>query len=78
MAGTSGIQKSGAYVWFDAEFTSLELDQARLLQVAAILTDTDLRRITAPEEDINLFIRLDENEPVSPWVAENLPELVGN
>ena len=70
-------KKSSAYIWFDAEFTSLELDQARLLQVAVIITDTSLRRIAPPEADLNLCIRLEEGEEVSPWVAENLPELVG-
>jgi len=69
-------KKTSAYVWFDAEFTSLELDQAHLLQVAVILTDTDLRRIHPAEADLNLCIRLEDGEPVSPWVAENLPDLV--
>jgi len=69
-------KKSSAYIWFDAEFTSLELDQARLLQVAVIITDTDLKRIAPPEADLNLCIRLEEGEGVSPWVAENLPALV--
>ena len=68
--------KTSAYVWFDAEFTSLELDQARLLQVAVIITDTDLNRIAPPEADLNLCIRLEEGEQVSDWVAENLPGLV--
>ncbi|RKX45675.1 MAG: hypothetical protein DRP64_04345 [Verrucomicrobia bacterium] len=70
------LKKSKAYIWFDAEFTSLELDQARLLQVAVIVTDTNLRRIAPPEADLNLCIRLEEREVVSPWVAENLPVLV--
>ena len=69
-------KKSSAYVWFDAEFTSLELDQARLLQVAVIITDTDLRRLAPEEADLNLCIRLGEGEGVSEWVAENLPVLV--
>lgn len=69
-------QKTSAYVWFDAEFTSLELDQARLLQVAVILTDPQLQRIAPATEDLNLCIRLEDGEAVSPWVAENLPELV--
>jgi len=71
-----GLEKTSAYVWFDAEFTSLDLDNARLLQVAAIITDTDLHRIAPPEADLNLCIRLEEGEPVSPWVAENLSSLV--
>lgn len=70
------IKKTSAYVWFDAEFTSLDLDNARLLQVAAIVTDTDLNRIAPPEADLNLCIRLEEGEQVSAWVAENLSGLV--
>jgi oligoribonuclease len=69
-------KKTSAYVWFDAEFTSLDLDHARLLQVAAIVTDTNLDRIAPPEADLNLCICLEEGEAVSPWVAENLPGLV--
>ena len=70
------LKKTSAYIWFDAEFTSLELDQARLLQVAVIITDTQLKRIAPPATDLNLCIRLEEGEAVSPWVAENLPALV--
>jgi len=69
-------RKTAAYVWFDAEFTSLELDRARLLQVAAIVTDTELNRIAPPQSDLNLCIRLEPDEQVSPWVAENLAGLV--
>lgn len=69
-------KSSTAYVWFDTEFTSLELDEAQLLQVAVMLTDKDLRRITPPGEDINLYIRLPEDAALSPWVEKNLPELV--
>ncbi|MEN7972392.1 MAG: exonuclease domain-containing protein [Verrucomicrobiota bacterium] len=69
-------KKSSAYVWFDAEFTSLELDQARLLQVAVIVTDTNLNRVAPVEDDLNLCIKLEEGESVSPWVAENLSALV--
>jgi oligoribonuclease len=67
---------STAYVWFDTEFTSLELDEAQLLQVAVMLTDKDLKRITPPEEDLNFHIRLSDAVPLSPWVEKNLPELV--
>ena len=69
-------KKTSAYVWFDAEFTSLDLEQARLLQVAAIVTDTNLNRVAPPEADLDLCIRLEEGESVSPWVAENLPGLI--
>jgi oligoribonuclease len=67
---------STAYVWFDTEFTSLELDEAQLLQVAVMLTDKNLKRITPPEEDLNFYIRLSDTVPLSPWVEKNLPELV--
>jgi oligoribonuclease len=67
---------STAYVWFDTEFTSLELDEAQLLQVAVMLTDKNLKRITPPEEDLCFHIRLSDTVPLSPWVAKNLPELV--
>jgi oligoribonuclease len=67
---------STAYVWFDTEFTSLELDEAQLLQVAVMLTDKNLKRITPPEEDLNFYIRLSDAVPLSPWVEKNLPDLV--
>lgn len=70
------LKKTSAYVWFDAEFTSLELDQAGLLQVAVIITDANLRRIAPPEADLNLCIKLEEGDEVSPWVVENLSGLV--
>lgn len=70
------IKKTSAYVWFDAEFTSLELDQARLLQVAVIVTDHQLNRIHPEEADLNLCIKLADGEPVSDWVEENLSGLV--
>ena len=62
---------STAYVWFDTEFTSLDLDEAQLLQVSVMLTDKDLKRLTPPEEDINIYIRLPENVKVSPWVEKH-------
>ncbi len=68
--------KTSAYVWFDAEFTSLNLEEARLLQVAVIVTDTELNRIAPAKADLNLCIRLEEGGQVSPWVAENLAGLV--
>lgn len=36
------------YCWFDTEFTSLDLDGARLLQVSLVVTDTSLRPIVPP------------------------------
>jgi oligoribonuclease len=70
------LKKTSGYVWFDAEFTSLNLDQARLLQVAVIVTDHHLNRLHPEGADLNLCIRLGEGEEVSPWVAENLSGLL--
>ncbi len=67
---------STAYVWFDTEFTSLELDEAHLLQVSVMLTDNRLKRITPPEEDLNFHIRLPEDAVLSPWVQKNIPDLI--
>ncbi|MDF7823773.1 exonuclease domain-containing protein [Pontiellaceae bacterium B12227] len=69
-------KKTSAYVWFDAEFTSLELEAARLLQVAVIITDTDLNRMHPESADLNLCIKLEEGEQVSEWVEEHLSGLV--
>ncbi len=70
------LKKTSAYVWFDAEFTSLELETARLLQVAVIITDTELNRLHPESDDLNLCIKLDEGERVSAWVEEHLSGLV--
>jgi oligoribonuclease len=70
------VKKTSAYVWFDAEFTSLDLDAASLLQVAVIITDNALNRLHPASADLNLCIRLEDGEEVSPWVAENLAALV--
>ncbi len=66
----------GYYIWFDTEYTGLELESARLLQVAAMVTDASLRRVLPQEQDVILPIRLAAGEKLSPWVENNLPELV--
>jgi len=70
------VKKTSAYIWFDAEFTSLDLENARLLQVAVIITDTNLNRLHPESADLNLCIKLEEGEQVSEWVEENLSALV--
>jgi len=67
---------SSAYIWLDTEFTSLEFEQAALLQISIVLTDTSLQRLAEPASDLNLCIRLEPGTQVSPWVRENLPELI--
>src|SRR5512137_2952605 len=66
----------GLYVWFDTEFTSLDLEKAWLLQVAALITDSSLKRVLPPEKDLSLNIRLAPGMEVSEWVEENLPDLL--
>jgi len=67
---------SDIYLWFDTEFTTLEFEEARLLQVALIATDAQLARIMPPEKDIDIIVKLDDDAEISPWVAENLPDLI--
>ena len=68
--------RSTAYVWFDTEYSDLDFDRARLLQVAAILTDADLQRLHPPEQDVKLYVRLPDDAPVSPWVEDNLKDVL--
>lgn len=65
-----------AYLWFDTEFTSLDFDSARLLQVSMLATDPQCKRLAPPERDLNLIIKLPDEAKVSPWVEENLGSLV--
>lgn len=65
-----------AYLWFDTEFTGLDSDKAHLLQVAMVITDTRLRRLTSPSRDVCLCVKLDPAAPVSAWVTENLADLL--
>ncbi|HMO50344.1 MAG TPA: exonuclease domain-containing protein [Kiritimatiellia bacterium] len=67
---------STAYLWFDTEYSTLELGKARLLQVALVITDASLRRVGGPESDINLYLRIDDEVKVSPWIMETMPDLV--
>lgn len=67
---------SSYLVWFDTEYTNLDLGRARLLQVAMMITDGDLRRVGPPERDVCLAIRLPPSARLSPWVEENLKPLV--
>jgi oligoribonuclease len=73
---TEERSRTPAYLWFDSEYTSLEPGQARLLQVALLITDPALRRLTAPARDVNLYIRLAPDAPVSAWVAANLADVL--
>lgn len=68
--------RSTAYVWFDTEYSDLDFERAQLLQVAAIVTDADLQRLHPPDQDLKLYVRLPAQTPVSPWVEENLKDVL--
>ena len=65
--------KNSYYLWFDTEYTVLDLDTASLLQVALIATDAKLERLRPAKEDVNLYIKLEPGVTVQPWVEQNLP-----
>ena len=64
------------YLWFDTEFTSLDMDSAALLQVSLVVTDTELQRITSPEEDLNLYVKVDPDTILSSFVEEHLEHVL--
>lgn len=63
-------------VWFDTEYTTLELEQACLLQVAMVVTDSQGCRIAPPAEDLVIAVKLTPDTPVSDFVATECPALV--
>jgi oligoribonuclease len=71
-------QLNGArtYLWFDTEFSTLELEDARLLQAALVPTDTQFRRVLPASEDRRWIVQLPAGATCSPWVEEHLPDLV--
>jgi oligoribonuclease len=68
--------RSTAYVWFDTEYSTLDLESAVLLQVACVVTDADLNRLFPVEQDVRFHVRLPDGVRVSPWIEENMPELL--
>jgi oligoribonuclease len=70
---------SGPYlVWFDTEYTSLELEQAQLVQVAMVVTDFSGRRIALPAQDLVTPVRLPAGAAVSEFLAKECPALVNS
>ncbi|MBI4766113.1 MAG: hypothetical protein HY787_16195 [Deltaproteobacteria bacterium] len=70
------IRSDQFYVWFDTEYSTLELETALLLQVAALITDSSLKRVLPSGQDVRLTIRVPAGETLSPWVEQHLPDLV--
>lgn len=63
-------------VWFDTEYTSLEPEEARLVQVAMVVTDMAGRRIGTREQDLVTAVRLEPGAAVSEFLARECPDLV--
>ena len=64
------------YLWFDLEFSTLDLDRAQVLQAAVLATGPDLRPLAAPESDFVCCVRIADETALSPWVLEHLSDLV--
>ncbi|MDP6384849.1 MAG: hypothetical protein QGI93_01515, partial [Planctomycetota bacterium] len=75
------------YCWFDTEFTSLELDSASLLQVALVVTGTDLVPIVPGDcpdlpdsirrrNGISVYLQPPNGWEPGAFIAENMPEVV--
>ena len=67
---------SNVYLWFDTEYTSLELNSAQLLQVALVVTDADLNRIAPADRDLDCVVRIKDDEHLGSWVEEHLSGLL--
>jgi oligoribonuclease (3'-5' exoribonuclease) len=70
------IEDPRFYLWFDTEFSTLDVERAWPLQVALMVTDTRLRRVCPPQEDVRAVIRLPRGAPLSPWVRRHLSDLL--
>jgi oligoribonuclease len=68
--------QSSYLVWFDTEYTSLDLEQAHLIQVAMVMTDMQGQRIAPPDQDLVTAVRLPAGSSVSDFVAKECPDLV--
>jgi len=78
MDNTTFSAKTGDqyFIWFDTEYSSLKLEEAHLLQVAALITDRSLQRVIPSQRDVRMAIHLPPDATVSSWVEENIPDLI--
>lgn len=65
-----------AFFWFDMEFTDLDPDKARILQVAIWATDVHCNPVQPDDQGLNLCVQLASDATVSDWVEANLPTLL--
>ncbi len=49
---TTGARPRYLYCWFDTEYTTLELERAKLLDVALVVTDDELRPVRGTSKDV--------------------------
>jgi len=63
-------------VWFDTEYTALELETAQLVQVAMVVTDFYGQRIAPTAQDFVTPVHLPTDAPVSDFLARECPALV--
>jgi oligoribonuclease len=64
------------YFWFDLEFSDLQVENACVLQVAALVTDANLQPMLVGDKGVDLAVRLPAGATVSDWVAEHLQGLL--
>jgi oligoribonuclease len=74
------------YCWFDTEYTTLELERARLLEVALIVTDDDLLPIAGTSKEVppellkrdgfSAFLTPPPESEISDHVKENYKPLL--
>jgi oligoribonuclease (3'-5' exoribonuclease) len=74
------------YCWFDTEYTTLELERAKLLEIALIVTDDELRPIRPDAAEIpagllrkdgfSAFVTPPPSEEISEHVKENYGPLL--
>lgn len=59
-------------VWIDCEFTGAHISKDHIMEIAILITDTNLNILD--EKGFRGIVRLsaEEKERLSPWVAENL------
>ena len=55
--------ENSLYAWFDTEYSSLDLEKAVILQVALLITDSNLERVLPAERDVRLTVKLPEGAP---------------
>jgi oligoribonuclease len=68
--------RSTAYIWFDLEFSSLDLDNAIILQVAVLATKTDLTPCLPGDSGLNIYVQIPADVSLSPWVEDNLKHVL--